>query len=117
LFDLLPCISYSTCASYLSGADINDDYFIQINRGGLTVASDLILELAKLTLSIMNGLTSEKYEENFLRDKSHKLILSKLILESVTRNQVLNSFFNACCPTCSNYNSNILEKYISILLK
>jgi hypothetical protein len=62
-----------TTVSYLSGADINDDYFIQINRGGLTVASDLILELAKLTLSIMNGLTSEKYEENFLRDKSHKL--------------------------------------------
>jgi hypothetical protein len=113
-FKICRKISCSTCASYLSGADINDDYFIQINRGGLTVASDLILELAKLTLSIMNGLTSEKYEENFLRDKSHKLILSKLILESVTRNQVLNSFFNACCPTCSNYNSNILEKYISI---
>jgi hypothetical protein len=35
-----------------------------------------------------------------LGDKSHKLILSKLILESVRRNQVLdNSFFNACCPT------------------
>jgi hypothetical protein len=116
-FKICRKISCSTCASYLSGADINDDYFIQINRGGLTVASDLILELAKLTLSIMNGLTSEKYEENFLRDKSHKLILSKLILESVTRNQVLNSIFNACCPTCSNYNSNILEKCISILFK
>jgi hypothetical protein len=41
---------------HISGADINDDYFIQINRGGLTVASDLILELAKLTLSIMTNI-------------------------------------------------------------
>jgi hypothetical protein len=55
-FKICRKISCSTCASYLSGADINDDYFIQINRGGLTVASDLILELAKLTLSIMTNI-------------------------------------------------------------
>jgi len=68
---------------FKSDEEIDDQYFQDINRGGLRVPSNLTIELGHLASSVMQGLISEKYESSFIKSKSHKKLLLHLLEEGL----------------------------------
>jgi hypothetical protein len=54
------------CRSVIIGSSYDDPYVDDLNRGGLTLPSDDVVDIGFLSLAIMNRLISREYEEKFL---------------------------------------------------
>lgn len=68
---------------FLSEDDSENEYFKEINRGGLTVPTDLCLELGKLAHRTLKMLISEKYESRFIQCSNQKRIMIHFLEESL----------------------------------
>lgn len=67
--------------TFVSAEDTNDKYFREINRGGLSVPSDLLLIVAKLCLFVMQRLIQEDFEPKFIRSPNQKRLMFSLIMK------------------------------------
>lgn len=88
------------CVSmFLSDEKIDDQYFQEIDRGGLCVPTDLCFQMGRLALLIMQRLISSKYEASFIICSNQRKILLHLLQESLP---FLNDYFSHDdkCSTC-----------------
>lgn len=74
----------------------------------------MILNLAKITLTVMNGLVSQEFEHTFLKEKLHKTILIQLVHLGIEKSNELNYYTNSNCKQCLVNNRNIINQFLSI---
>lgn len=70
-------------AIFISDGIIDDQYFNDINRGGLRVPSNVSLELGTISNLVMQQLISKKYESSFVKSTNQKKLLLHLLEESL----------------------------------
>ena len=70
-------------ALFLSHSATEDQYFQEINRGGLSVPSDLCMELGGMAHLVMQRLISEKYEADFVKCANQREVFIWLLQESL----------------------------------
>ena len=68
---------------FLSDEKVDDQYFQEINRGGLSVPTNLCFQLGKLALPVMERLISSKYESSFILCNNQRKVFSHLLRESL----------------------------------
>lgn len=90
-----------TCAEcvalFLSDSATQDQYFQEINRGGLSVPSDLCMELGGMALLVMQRLISEKYEAVFVQCTNQRELFIWLLQESLF---LINYPHEDTCTSC-----------------
>ena len=89
------CLEIFRCSEVSSNASKNQ-YFEEINRGGLSLPANLCLQLGKLAYLVMAKLISEKYETAFVTSSNQR----KLIIHFIEESLFLIDFPNKECETC-----------------
>jgi len=83
-FQMKQKVSCDVCVTmFASDEPIENKYFEDINRGGLSVPSNLCITLGLLANQIMQDLISEKYESVFVKSRNHRRVLMFLLEEAL----------------------------------
>ena len=98
----------------VSCTEIDDNYFKDLNRGGLTVPSLVTLTIGRQAYGIMQFLVSEEYEKLFLASSQQHLLLTTLILKGLRRNEVTASFCIDVC-VCGQCFEDLFKEIVKIL--
>lgn len=72
-------------------------YFLDLNRGNLTIPSDTIILIGQHIYGIMQYLISNEYENAFLSVTHQQQLLLKLVAESLNRNNLTANILNDTC--------------------
>ena len=89
------CLEVFRCSEISSDASENP-YFVEINRGGLSVPANLCLQLGKLAYLVMAKLICEKYETAFVAYSNQR----KLIIHILEQSLFLLDIGNEECGIC-----------------
>jgi hypothetical protein len=104
-----------SCCQLLSKQSTNDLYFEEINRGGLSVPSDFILNIASHVIGIMNNLISEPYEDIFLTSNCQKYILHNLSMKASESDTSLIVDLTNKCHECGKPYEGLASEIISTM--
>lgn len=105
----LSCVS---CQNFIvSNEESPNEYFDSLNRGGLTVPSDIVVNAGAHMYGIMNCLISEGYERDFLQSSSQQKLLLDLSIRSLEENPVTGDVVNSNC-VCGEKKVNTIMKIL-----
>lgn len=90
------------------------EYFDDLNRGGLTVPSESVVQLGTHMFAIIQMLISKEYEASYLSHQYERHLLITLTSESVSSDPVLKMLMHDTC-LCGTPQSEILSTLMSTL--
>ncbi|XP_049796023.1 uncharacterized protein LOC126212640 [Schistocerca nitens] len=90
-------LSCTTCTDFVLGTHTTDKYFDNLVRSGLTVPSDIVVELGTFVYTVMQLLISEEYETKFLTCQNQKQLLLNLVGQGVKSHVSLQIFVTDSC--------------------
>ena len=76
--------------------DTECEMFNALNRGGLCVPSDIVIEICLKVYTVMQLLISQKYESIFLSCKNQKLILIQLSRRLINASELQHILLTSC---------------------
>ena len=103
-FKIASSTKCSLCNDFIQCDDeVNDPYFNELNRGGLTVPRSYVVEISRHLLSILRILISAEFEKDFLKHGKQRELLMKLTAFAIeTRDPTLLANFHDKCAVCGN---------------
>lgn len=112
-FKLEQKLTCSLCVGKIVSHEISNDYFSELNRGGLTVPTNEVVIIGLHIMCISSVLISEKYEALFLNYGHHKKLIQTLSNEAILKHDPeLRRTFLENCP-CSADGDKIFRKLVT----
>lgn len=87
------------CSNFISTECTDCEMFQEINRGGLSVPSDLLIDICLKVYSVMQLLISAEYEQKFIECKAQKLLLIELA-QKLLKDTLEIDYHNVFCEVC-----------------
>lgn len=96
-YKTIQLFSCKACTDFILGTHTTDKYFATLVRSGLTVPSDIVVQLGNFVCAVMQYLISEEYETKFLTWENQKQLLQNLIDQEIYAFVYLRIFVTNSC--------------------
>lgn len=107
-------LSCKTCIDFVLGPHTSDKYFENLVRSGLTVPSDIVVELGNFVYGAMQLLISQEHETNFILCKNQKQLLQNVVDQGVNTHVYLKIFLTDSC-LCGRPLTDVYKKLVCIM--
>lgn len=113
-FKVKSMINCDICSAKVhSSDDLGDQYFMELDRGALTVPTHEVITFAEYVIRMTVLLMSKKYESKFLLHGHQKKLLCKLVKDTIQKTDpLLYQLFNEEC-SCGQTYDKIFRKLLS----